>query len=231
MTRLVCAVGLKREGLDFDAADGKPTRIVVLVLAPDHAATPQLQLIAQVCRQLDEKGRASLLACETPEDMFTVLAGGTPARAGAQATAPLATALPWQSVSLDLAPADQAQALSLLLALCARSGAVSALEELHAQMQARAPLIPERIGDDVALFTVESPGVFRVALALGVSAQGVACACGSRCRVCVLALYPPSAAEDMARVKAALARALDAQGLAALLAAQSSSEAREALLR
>ena len=231
VTRLVCAVGLKREGLDFDAADGKPTRIVVLVLAPDHAATPQLQLIAQVCRQLDEKGRASLLACETPEDMFAVLAGGAPARTAAQTAAPLATALPWQSVSLDLEPADQAQALSLLLALCARSGAVSALEELHAHMQARAPLMPERIADDVALFTVESSGVFRVALALGVSAQGVACACGGRCRVCVLALYPPSAAEDMARVKAALARALDAQGLAALFAAKSSSEAREALLR
>lgn len=230
VTRLVCAVGLKREGLDFDAADGKPTRIVVLVLAPDHAATPQLQLIAQVCRQLDEKGRASLLACETPEDMFTVLAGGAPILPGARAATPLANALPWQSVSLDFAPTDQAQALSLLLALCARGGAVSAMEELHAGLQARAPLLPERIGDEVAFFAVETPGACRVALALGVGKQGVACACGTRCRVCVLALYPPSAAAELARLKADLARALDAQGIAKLLAAKTSQEALNTFL-
>jgi len=225
VTRLVCAVGLKREGIDFDAADGRPTRIVVLVLAPDHAATPQLQLIAQVCRQLDEKGRASLLACETPEDMFAVLTGGAPGLPGTNAATPLATALSWQSVSLDFAPADQAQALSLLLALCARSGAVSAMEDLHAELQARAPLAPERMGDETVLFAVETSGVGRVILALGVGKQGVTCACGGRYRVCVLALYPPSAVMEWARVKADLARALDAQGIAKLLAAKTSQEA------
>ncbi len=230
VARLVCAVGLKREGIDFDAADSKPTRIVVLVLAPDHAATPQLQLIAQVCRQMDEKGRASLLACETPDDMFSVLTGGVPALTGAQAAEPLVSALPWQSVSLDFAPTDQAQALSLLLALCARSGAVGALEELHMQIKASEPLMPEHIGDEVAFFAVETPGAYRVALALGVSAQGVACACGGRCRVCVLALYPPSATGELARVKATLSRALNAEGLAKLLSAKTSQEALNTLI-
>jgi hypothetical protein len=101
--------------LDFDAADGKPARIVVLVLAPDNAATPQLQLIAQVCRMLDEKGRAALLACETAEDMYGVLtAGAAPAApaAGGRQPSPLRASLQWQSISLEMAPADQAPTLA-----------------------------------------------------------------------------------------------------------------------
>ena len=234
VTRLVCAVGLKKEGLDFDAADGKPARIVVLVLAPDNAATPQLQLLAQVCRQLDEKGRAALLACETAEDMFSVLTAGTAPITpvmNSGPVSPLAACLQWQSVSLDMVPSDQAQAVSLLLALCARSGVVGAVEEIRKEIQALPALVPERLVDDVALFAVETQNVYRAVVALGVSAQGVSCACGGRSHVCVLALYPASAAAEMARVKEALAHALNPEGLSLLRAAKNSKEALDGLLK
>ena len=234
VTRLVCAVGLKKEGLDFDAADGKPARIVVLVLAPDNAATPQLQLIAQVCRMLDERGRAALLACETAEDMFGVLTAGAATAApvpNGKRPSPLAACLQWQSISLDMAPSGQTQALALLLALCARSGAVGAVEDIRQEILSLPSLAPEKIGEGAALFAVETQNVYRTVVALGVSAPGVSCACGERSRVCVMALYPPSAAEEVARVKEALALALNAEGLAALLAAKNSKEALDVLLK
>ena len=46
-----------------------------------------------------------------------------------------------------------------------------------------------------------------------------------------MVLYPPSAAAELARLKEALARALDAKGLAALLAARNSKEALDVLLK
>jgi Kef-type K+ transport system membrane component KefB/mannitol/fructose-specific phosphotransferase system IIA component (Ntr-type) len=233
VTRLVCAVGLKKEGLDFDSADGKPVRIVALVLAPDNAATPQLQLIAQLCRLLNEQGRAALLDCETSEDMFGVLTlgagSGAPAAHGKQQS-PLLASLQWQSITLDMAPADQAQALSLLLALCARSGAIGTVEEVRKEIQAVPRQSPEKMGDEVAVFMVETPNVYRVVAALGVSAQGVVCA-GGRSRVWVMVLYPSSAAAAAVRVKEALARALDAKGVSALLAAKTSKEALDVLLK
>ncbi|MEI7899088.1 MAG: PTS sugar transporter subunit IIA [bacterium] len=233
VTRLVCAVGLKKEGLEFDAIDGKPVRIVVLVLAPDSAATPQLQLIAQVCRLLNEQGRAALLACETSEDMFGVLTAGVgsaaPVAHGKQPS-PLSACLQWQSISLEMAPADQSQALALLLALCARSGAVGAVEDVQKDMQALPARAPEKFGDEVAVFAIETPNVYRTVVALGVSAQGVAYA-GGRCRVWVMVLYPPSASAEAARVKEALAHVLDAKGVAALLAAKSGKEALDVLLK
>lgn len=235
VARLVCAVGLKKEGIDFDAADGRPARIVVLVLAPDNAATPQLQLIAQVCRMLDEKGRAALLACETAEDMYGVLTAGAPAASaavrGGRRSVPLGECLQWQSIALDFAPSSQAEALPMLLALCARSGAVGAAEEIRAAIQACPEAAPERVGEGVAVFAFETRGVYRTVAALGVSARGVACAGGAACRVCVMVLYPPSAAQEVAGVKETLAHALDGSRLSGLLTAKTSKEALESLLK
>lgn len=234
VSRLICAVGLKKEGLDFDAADGRPTRIVTLVLAPDQAATPQLQLIAQICRMLDEKGRAALLACETAEDMFSVLTAGTgstPSALSGKTGSDLSACLRWQSISLDMAPSDQPQALTHLLALCARNGAVGAWDEIRKEIQTEPSLTPERLTGEVALFTVETPNVFSPVASLGVCAEGLLLDDGSLCRVCIMLLHPSSATEEAARVKAALARVLDAEGLAHLLAASTSKDALAILLK
>lgn len=230
VSRLVCAVGLKKEGLDFDSADGKPARIVVLVLAPDNAATPQLQLIAQLCRLLNEQGRAALLACETANDMFGVLTGGTAAAHVKQSSALMAY-LQWQSIALDLTAADPSQALALLLALCARSGAVGAVEEVRKEIQALPRRVPRRLGNDVAVYVFETSNVDRTVTSLGVSEQAIPCEDGGRCHVCAMVLHPASGAAEASRVTEALARALDAKGLAALLAAKTSKEALDVLLK
>ena len=71
--RLVCAVGLCREGLDFGSIDGKPTEIIVLALSPKSAAAPHLQFVAVVSHLLNEEGRQALLACKSARKMYRVL--------------------------------------------------------------------------------------------------------------------------------------------------------------
>jgi len=78
--KLVCAVGVRREGVDFGAADGEPTRIVVLVLTPADGAGPYLQFVASVMGNLDEAGRRSCLAASTPRALAEAITR-PPARA------------------------------------------------------------------------------------------------------------------------------------------------------
>lgn len=73
VSRLVCAVGLKPDGVEFGTIDGKPARIIVLTLSPSTAAAPHMQFMSMVSQALDEEGREELLACETSEEMFAVL--------------------------------------------------------------------------------------------------------------------------------------------------------------
>jgi mannitol/fructose-specific phosphotransferase system IIA component (Ntr-type) len=210
------------------------------VLAPDNAATPQLQLIAQICRMLDERGRAALLACETSDDMSAVLAAAPGQRSGGAANAPaagragkaspLAACLQWQSVALDFAPPDQSQAMTMLVALCARAGAVSGAEEIRAELQRQGEAHVEAVDHAAAFFSMETRHVYRTVVAVGVSAAGVACAGGQVCKVCALVLFPPSSAQEAEKVLAALRLSLSQQNLPKLLAAKSSKEALDCLL-
>jgi len=72
---LVCAVGIKPEGVDFKSIDGQPSKIIILTLSPKNASAPHMQFMSMVSQALNEKGRKALLACKTPEEMFNVLTG------------------------------------------------------------------------------------------------------------------------------------------------------------
>jgi Kef-type K+ transport system membrane component KefB/mannitol/fructose-specific phosphotransferase system IIA component (Ntr-type) len=73
--RLACAVGIHREGVDFDSLDGRPARIIVLALSPRSAAAPHMQFMSMMGHALSSGGRESLLACRTAGDMYAVLTG------------------------------------------------------------------------------------------------------------------------------------------------------------
>lgn len=75
VSRLVCAIGLKQEGISFDSLDGKPTTIVVLTLSPRDAATPHIQFMATISKCLDAEGRKALLNAHTPDEMYHILSG------------------------------------------------------------------------------------------------------------------------------------------------------------
>lgn len=46
----IVAVGLVSEGIDFGAADGKPVRLVFLVVSPSGAPAQHLQVLAAIAR-------------------------------------------------------------------------------------------------------------------------------------------------------------------------------------
>ena len=72
---MVCAIGLKRDGLDFGAIDKKPTNIIILVLTPETGAAPYLQFVASLMRALDEDGRRRVLSSESNQSLWEALTG------------------------------------------------------------------------------------------------------------------------------------------------------------
>lgn len=234
--RLVCAVGMRQEGIDFGTPDNSPARIIILLLAPIDAPAPQLQAIAHLSRILNEQGRAALLACDSAEDMLDVLAGGGPARArrrhGAPAVpeSPLA-ALQWPSVALDLQGRTKEAVIDQLLALCARSGAVTDLAEARRGVLARESKGSTGMEHGIALPHARTEAVTRMVCALGISRAGVDFDSMDRepARVFFMVLMPMSVTVEYTRLTGALMRALDEPGREALLAAKSGREAVEIL--
>jgi mannitol/fructose-specific phosphotransferase system IIA component (Ntr-type)/Kef-type K+ transport system membrane component KefB len=235
--RLVCAVGLKPEGIDFGTLDNRPVRIVILLLAPVDLPAPQLQAIAYFIRILNEQGRAALLACDSAEDMVEILRGAA-ALPGRQAAAnpapenPLAC-LQWHSVSLDLHASTKEAVIDQLLALCARSGVVTDLAEARTAILARENKSSTGLEHGIALPHARTEAVSHMVCALGISRAGVDFGSldGQPSAIFIMVLMPLEITTAYTRLTGGLMRALDEAGRQALLAAKSGSEAVGILAR
>ena len=235
--RLVCAVGIKPEGIDFGTLDNSRVRIVILLLAPADAPAPQLQAIAFFSRILNEQGRAALLACDSAEDMHEILSGAAatdnhrPAAANAGDN-PLAC-LQWHSVSLDLHGDTKEAVIDQLLALCARSGVVTDLAEARTAILARESKSSTGLEHGLALPHARTEAVSRMVCALGISRRGVDFGSmdGRPATIFVMVLMPMDVTSAYSRLTGGLMRALDEAGREALMAAKSGSEAVAVLTR
>jgi mannitol/fructose-specific phosphotransferase system IIA component (Ntr-type)/CBS domain-containing protein len=70
----VIAVGLSREGVDFNALDDQPVHLIFLIAAPETAGYPYAAILARVTHILrDEDRRRELLACRSSSEMLELL--------------------------------------------------------------------------------------------------------------------------------------------------------------
>jgi len=76
VNRIICAIGLKPEGIDFSSIDGQPSRIFVLTLSPATGGTPYMQFMAMISQMMDKKGREEILAAKSKKELFNILSGG-----------------------------------------------------------------------------------------------------------------------------------------------------------
>jgi mannitol/fructose-specific phosphotransferase system IIA component (Ntr-type) len=74
LARGVVAVGLVPDGVDFGAADGRPVKVLFLVVSPSGAPAEHLQVLAAISRWLRAGGHAErLLELRDPGEVYDLL--------------------------------------------------------------------------------------------------------------------------------------------------------------
>lgn len=74
LNRPVVALGLAHDGIDFDAPDGRPARVVFLLLIPPKAYEREVRVLAALARSVfDEAARRALLEASTLEEAVKCL--------------------------------------------------------------------------------------------------------------------------------------------------------------
>jgi Kef-type K+ transport system membrane component KefB/mannitol/fructose-specific phosphotransferase system IIA component (Ntr-type) len=72
---MICVLGIKKQGVDFQSLDGEKSNIFVLILSPRSFAGPHIRLMADISQLLtDANRRQSLLNAEDANQAFVVLA-------------------------------------------------------------------------------------------------------------------------------------------------------------
>lgn len=74
LTKVIAAVALSPDGVDFDSIDHRPVRIFVAILAPERCPGDQLRALARVSRLLrDPRVRARLASATSPAALLQVV--------------------------------------------------------------------------------------------------------------------------------------------------------------
>ncbi len=71
---LTLSLGISKDGIDFDAADGKPSHLFFMLLAPEDAAGPNVKVLAEIARLTKDKAFCkSLINASSPKEVLELI--------------------------------------------------------------------------------------------------------------------------------------------------------------
>jgi PTS system nitrogen regulatory IIA component len=74
LSQLVAAFGVSRQGVDFEAIDGKPTHLFFALVAPENSAGVHLKALARISRLFkNPRFRAAILEAPTAADIHALI--------------------------------------------------------------------------------------------------------------------------------------------------------------
>ncbi|MCX7816500.1 MAG: PTS sugar transporter subunit IIA [Syntrophales bacterium] len=74
LDRILLAFGRSKQGVDFNAMDGRPVRLFFLLLAPENSVGLHLKVLAKLSRMLkDESFRKELLSAPGSGDIYSII--------------------------------------------------------------------------------------------------------------------------------------------------------------
>jgi len=71
---LVMAIGITDEPIDFASVDGRPVKIIILLVSPSDQTGPHIQALARISRlMLDEEFKQALEKATSAEEVYELL--------------------------------------------------------------------------------------------------------------------------------------------------------------
>ena len=236
VTKLVCVVGIAREGVPCDSMDGEPSRIFVMTLSPKTRPAPHIQFMATITQILNPAGRMLLLEAQTPADILAYLTGGTtPAnrRILGQAANQMKLA-DWLSSSCmlpDLQGSTVESVTHEMLAHLAVNSSLTHIPELTEGIMKREEQMPTVMGNGIALPHVRTKYAEQLLCVVGRSRTGIDFNGDGtpETHLVFLVIAPENAAKPYMQFVATLFHHLQDKAREALLAAHSAEDMWRAL--
>jgi mannitol/fructose-specific phosphotransferase system IIA component (Ntr-type) len=74
--RLVLAIGIPTEPIEFDSIDGEPVKLLALLLSPSDKIAEHIQALGRISRLMkDEDFRETAFSAQTPEELYDHIKG------------------------------------------------------------------------------------------------------------------------------------------------------------
>ena len=238
---LVCAVGIKADGVDFDALDSEPSRIFILTLSPAGRPAPHIQFMSTVSQILNKAGRQRVLEARSRRQIYAAFTAPLPETAPARRppAAPVpgkfdpADYLRPELIEPDLKGATREEVIHELIALLDAAGSVRDVQAATGTVLDREAQMPTGMAEGLAVPHGRTDAVDSLVCAVGVHRAGVdfGAADGKAAHIVVLVLTPEGGADPYLQFIASLMGTLDGPGRKRVLAAPTRGELHAALMR
>jgi len=238
--RLVCAVGVKPAGVDFDSMDSKPAKIVVLTLSPKSKPAPHIQFMSTISQVLNHDGRERILACSSAEQLYTALTipPGPPAAATARKRAVvsdfrLADYIKAELLKVALDATTKEEAICELIGLLEGAGMIRDPRATEKAVLDREAQVSTGVGRGIAVPHGRTDAVDKLVCAIGVAREGIDFGAidSQPITIVVLVLTPEDAAEPYLQFVASVMAVLDDTGRQSVLSARTDQELWSILTR
>ncbi len=246
--QLVCAVGLKPQGVDFQALDRQPSHIFVMTLSPEGAATPHVQFMSEISQALSPAICDELLRCTTKSQMLSLLLGhhrqanqpaapsqtasaatpSGPAGSPARTAFSLADYLLPELIIVDLQGTTKFEVITELLEQIGRHSPIADPIQVRQALLQREKLISTGLEKGVAVPHCRTDAVDRLTCAIGIKRAGVYFDSldGQPARLVALTLVPLSKPVPYVQFVTSLVMAIDKLGTDQLAQATSPAQVR-----
>ena len=235
VNRLVCAVGIHRKGIDFDAMDHQPSTIFFLTLSPVGKPAPHVQFMSTISQILNSSGRERILACRSADEIYDALTQ-PPRRRAVRGALParfrLADYLSPDLLTPALRGRTKTEVIDELLDLLRTRELIADHRVAREAVLAREDQMSTGMAEGVAIPHGRTDAVDRLVCAVGVKASGVdfGSADGKPTQIIVLALTPTHGGDPYLQFAAAIVGALDEPGREKVLAARTPEDLYAALM-
>ena len=244
--RLVCAIGIKQEGADFDSMDGQPARIFILTLSPKDRPAPHVQFMSTIGQILNEEGRRRILACGSAQEIYDAIVAppraeerirrrrrARRAAAGAKPEFDLADYLRPDCMQPRLAGTTKEEILRELVVVLDQRGLVRDAAAAYEAVMARERQMSTALADGVAVPHGRTDAVDNLVCAVGVKRDGIdfGAADGRASRIFLLVLTPTEGADPYLQFVASAIGVLDPAGRRQVLLAQTPEDLYEVFVQ
>lgn len=70
----VVALGISREGIDFDSIDGKPAHLIILLVTPKNRTKMHIKTLAEIAKLFNhEESKKRLMEAESPAEVMETI--------------------------------------------------------------------------------------------------------------------------------------------------------------
>jgi len=70
--KLICAIGIKKVGIDFNSLDDEPTNIFIITLSPKNAPAPHIQFMSTVSQILNDVNRPIIINANSNKEVYKI---------------------------------------------------------------------------------------------------------------------------------------------------------------